>query len=386
MTRPHVVVFITDPGNLYFYLSSLTHNDPSGAEKIRVKRHGQYFIPNIVSYTPIEGMDVEDGHIIALELVEQSGGIPIVYNDFARSVVKRKSSVNVRVVPHGLDHAPFKQYTPHERKVMRQLVGLDDFFVVGFGGVNKRIKRLDVALHTARWLKDNDLHHGIKFYIHTNAWNPTMNGYRLFEIARDLDVLDVVLFKDVDGANSYWIGKHRDGGSLEQALQIQGQVPDTPQARGFLWNSYDFISMLNCFDIFVDISSVEGWGFWPGEAMACGVPTLIIDDHGNRRSIYKDGPYWIPSLDPWTWPTWDNSARLAIAHPKVIAEAILEFKNDYPAMRKTYSYSGLRVANQYKWSRPKKAMALIVKEAYDKDWSNEIGDAPLKTVEIKVKK
>lgn len=387
IVRPHVLLFITDPGNLWFYFQDIMREKGGrGYEKIQFVKHGNpNFIPNIVSYTPIEGKDVEDGHIMALELVDQTGGIPVVYNDFARQVVAKKSVIDVRVVPHGLDHAEFRPYSDEEKRVLRELVGWDKYFVVGFGGVNKRIKRLDVALHTARALKDKNLHEGIVFYVHTNPDNPTMNGYKLREIARDLDVLDMVFFKNVDGASSYWIGKERDGRAVEQAMQIAGQVPDTPEKRGFLWGTYDFISMLNCFDIFVDTSSIEGWGFWPGEAMACGVPTLIIDDRGNRRSIYKDGPYWIPTVDPDLWPTWDNSARLAIAHPKVIASSILDFKNDLK-MRRGYAKSGLRVANQYKWGPPKKAIVAIVREAYNRDWGQpqETID-PLKTIELRVR-
>ncbi len=209
---------------------------------------------------------------------------------------------------------------------------------------------------------------GIKFYCHANPREATMMGYQLDDIARyNWDqkhpdgVADMFLWKQVRHSNNYWLGVSRDNGSLESLKELAGKVPDTPEKRGFLFANLDFISILNTFDLYVDLSQNEGWGLPLGEALASGVPTLAVNDYDVRQEIYDGGVEWIEPLPRHMWSTLHTGARLVTVDPMKVAKQINELRRD--SLRRNYlSERGQEVAAKYKWDNARTQMTAIVEE------------------------
>ena len=361
---PDVIFILTDPGNALMYTNDMLKG------KVSNRKIGKnIYLPPVVLYTPIEGQPIHDDHIAAMEQIGMLGGALVLYCEAAKRAVENWAPhvlEYTHVVNHGLDHAPFRPYAPQERKVLRQLVGLDDKFVVGCGGVNKRTKGFPYLIYAARYLKDTNRHKDIIFYCHTNPRVGTMYGYDLKALARDWGVDDMFLWKQQIDPHSYWSGAERDKDIVAQAMELAGQVPDTPEGRGLLFTAYDFISIFNCFDLYVDPSQNEGWGLMTGEAMACGVPVIRVRDYHVRDEIYGDANYEIAPLSPHLWETWHTGSRLVTLDPHVLAEAILYMKNN-PCERERYTKLGLERAGRYIWQDAKEQMTKIVFDVYERD-------------------
>jgi glycosyltransferase involved in cell wall biosynthesis len=370
MLKPDFILIITDPGNLHIYVHQMLKRKVG-----MFKKDGYDFMPVIISYTPIEGWPVRDAHAEAIGAVQNLGGTPIVYHEQARKLIQAQyPHIEPEVVHHGLDHAPFERYSPEDRKTLRQLAGIDDFFIIGTGGVNKRTKGWPQVVYTADAMRNLGIldKYNIRFYAHTSQ-TPIMYGHHLEDLVRYYKLEKYFLWRlNFDNIN-YWLGKERRKNTLEQARQLKGKIPESPEGRGLMWMQYDFISMMNCFDMFLDLSQIEGWGFWPGEAMACGVPTAIVRDMGIRDAIYGEGRYPLPSLPYRMWDTWESGARLVTVDPVEIAKELEPFIAT-PELRALYSDLGLHCASKYKWAESNAKLVNIVKETVERDRKANINE------------
>lgn len=365
--KPDVIFILTDPGNLAVYASAIIH-----ANAATYLRNGREFVPPIVAYTPIEGMPLMENHKSAFEYVRQTAGKLVFYTETSRNNVRRMGwddiAEDATVINHGLDHANFRRYSESERRTLRELVGLDKYFIIGTVGANKRTKGFPELIYTARHLREMGADKNIKFYCHTHAKEPTMMGYSLQEIA-DYDwdgqhpggVADMFLWKQIRHPGNYWLGISRDNGSLSSLKELEGKIPDEPSKRGFLFANLDYISVMNTFDMYVDLSQNEGWGLPAGEALACGVPTLMLNDYDVRREIYDGGVHWIEPLLPQVWSTLHTGARLVTVDPEKVARAIVALRHDQKLMHKL-SEDGQKVARRYSWKTAQRQMTHIVKE------------------------
>lgn len=365
--KPDVIFILTDPGNLCMYAEGVVHK-----QKATYIRHGREFTPPIVAYTPIEGKPIMELDRRGFDCVMQTGGKIAVYNETALRTVERQFpdvAKHMAIVNHGLDHSNFRRYSDEERRELRKLVGLDDYFVIGSVGVNKRTKGFAEMIYAARYLREIGQDKGIKFYCHTNPNEERMYGYKLTEMASENwdmqhpgGVADMFLWKQVRHQENYYLGVSRDNGTIEQLGQIAGQIPDSPEKRGLLFAHYDYISIMNCLDLYVDLSQIEGWGLPVGEAMACGVPTIMVNDHSVREEIYQGGVHMIEPIPERLWPTWHRGARLVTADPHEVGRAILKLKAD-PILRQALSDAGQKVAQKYSWAKSREQMISLVTEA-----------------------
>lgn len=361
--EPDAIFILTDPGNLYMYLHQIINRSVAD-----FKRDGLDFTPTIISYTPIEGKPTPEAHADALRMVKQLNGTCVVYCDTARDVIINDvpDIEPPEVVWHGLDHAPFRKYSDEDRKIIRELAGLEDYFVVGSIGVNKRTKGFDTLIYAAQILRERGLDKGIKFYCHTNPDKDTMFGYKLRHLAKYHGVYDMFLWKQEFSPGNYWLGCDREAGTLEQCRKIANMVPDTPQGRGALFTQYDFISKINCFDIYADCSQVEGWGLPVMEAMACGVPSISVKDGHVREELHRGGSLQIDTLPPRVWTTWHSGMRLVGIDPAEVADAIIYLKSNPDKMHELSSL-GLDSTSHYKWDDSRKKMNRIVRETIERD-------------------
>lgn len=360
--KPDAIFFLTDPGNLWIYMKAIIERQQASYFKENVE-----VIPPVISYTPIEGVPSPQSHGEALRLVQQNGGSTVVYCNTARDAILSEfpDLQPPHVVYHGLDHFKTVRYSEEDRKLLRRLIGWEGKFVVGSIGVNKRTKGFPTIIYAAAFLRSIGQDKDLLFYLHTNPEESTMWGYKLRELVRYYGVEDIFIFKP-DVRSGYWEGVERDMGTLEQARQITGEMPDTPEGRGFLFGHYDFVSRLNCLDCYVDASQIEGWGLPLGEAMACGVPSISVHDKHVRDEVYKGGCYQIDALPHHFWDTWHSGMRLVGINPHMLAKAIIEMRDDI-FLRDFYSKAGMEVASRYKWADSQAKMTQIVLDTVAKD-------------------
>jgi glycosyltransferase involved in cell wall biosynthesis len=361
--KPDIIWMLTDPGNAAFYLHGMINQ-----EKSIQKRDGRDYYPPVVLYTPIEGKPCARSHGEAFDMLEQLNGTLVTYCETARQTVLEQFPhlKDVRVVNHGLDHAEFQRYSDGDRKMLRRMVGLEDKFVIGSVGVNKRTKGHPALIYTAKILKDKNKHEDILFYCHCNPQNDTMGGYKLRDLAKYYGVEDMFLWKPEIKRGSYWLGVKRDADTLKQVRKIKNNVPDTPEGRGLIFATYDFISIMNCCDLYLDTSQIEGWGLPLGEAMACGIPAISVHDNSVRDEVYQDGPYFIDPVPESLWDTWQTGALLVKVDPYDVADAILKMK-DNPDLMVKYSKKGIKCASQYKWADAMESMSQILIDTYERD-------------------
>lgn len=348
--RPDAIWTLYDPGNLQKYLIF-------GELSFQAKTMDGNPIPTVV-YFPVEGKPIPPYYADLVEYVGSRGGKAFTYCQSGANAMKEQFSLKVGVAHHGADHADFRLYAEEDRKMLRKLVGLDDMFIVGSMGVNKRVKQYDTLIYTARTLKDWNQHDGIRFYVHTEPTRPILQGYPLEWMAEYYDVSDMFIWKPdrYRQRGGQYTGAPFQGDTLGEAKLMT--VPPTAAGRGFLFGHYDIISRFNCMDMFLDVSSVEGWNLPLTEAMACGIPSATVDDGLVRTEIFSPGAYMMEPSSVSS--TWHIGPRLDLLDPITVAQTILLFKRD-KKLRERLSEQGRTTMAQYKWEDTRNIMVNAVK-------------------------
>jgi len=355
IARPRVLWVMTDPGNLARLLFVLRRQLRSPAD--------QPFPIPIVSYVPIEGCPINRTYGKALGEVERSGGSVVVYCESAADALRKQfPELRPVVAYHGSDHAEFRRYSDADRSQLRKLVGLDRYFVAGAVGTNKRTKQHPVLIYAARILKERGMESEVRIYIHTEPDAPIVDGYPLRQLAAYYGVEDMILWKpDPDstrgGVNR---GVVRDNNWLARARRMQ--TPSTSMERASLFAQYDMVSRFNCLDMYVDVSELEGWGLPSFEAMACGVPTAVVDDGWVRREVHLRGAYRLEPIPQDCWPTLHTGARLASVSPSTVADAICEIRRS-PTLREDLTAKGQQLALEFRWDAAREVLTRAVQTA-----------------------
>ena len=336
---------------------------------------GNEYYPPVVLYTPIEGSPIPNAHCETFEMVEALNGIAVLYCNSAKERLLGQYphlTTRIEICGHGVDHAHFRKYSEDDRRIARELVGLQDKFVIGSVGANKRTKGFPTLIYAARYLREVGEDSDVIFYCHCNPRDETMWGYKLEEMAIFYGVRDMFLFKPKPSTDqrNYWLGFPLEKeGILDEMRQLEGKIPPTPKGRGFIFLHYDMVTMYNCMDLYVDASQIEGWGLPACEAMACGVPIVSIHDKHVRDEIHSAGAYMIDPLPSHMWETWHTTARLVSIDPHVLGQAIIEMKND-SGMRERYSTLGQKAMARYRWQDAGEQIARLIIETFNKDQSD----------------
>lgn len=352
--NPDIVFILCDPGNLAVYVNLILHMQNMAAiGQMNIKKFP------VIAYTPIEGEPIPSSFSHVFEQVERTGGKVVLYSPGAMKQVQNTypNLKNLDYAYHGIDHANFRKYSDEDRNRLRYVTGLDNYFVVGSFGVNKRTKGFDTLIYAARELRDMKQDDGIKFYVHTNFNSPTMAGYLLDDLAKRYGVEDMFLWKpnhdDTPGGNVRGIPR--------ESSETFDTRPETMEGRRDLFAKFSYIDRMNVLDLYVDVSQVEGWGLPAFEAMACGTPTISVRDNSVREEIYGTGCYWLEPLPKRNWSTWHTGVKLVTVDPYEVAKGIVRLRRDH-FLRDFFSKEGQKIANQYSWSDTKKRFVDIAKE------------------------
>ena len=336
--NPDVLFTLYDPGNLHKYL---TFGEYSGS----LSRDGAR-LP-VVAYFPLEGYPIPETTRHLLMKIQSDKGKAFTYSQSGVNAIREQFGEDFGVgwAHHGSDHANFRPFSKRDRESIRSLVGLDGKFIVMSMGVNKRVKQYDTLIYAAAYLRSIGEDKDILFYVHTEPNNPILQGYPLRWMAEKYGVEDMFLWKP----DSFQMrGGSYEGAEYESdTLELAGKIhkPSDAKQRGFLFGHYDIIARFNCADMFLDVSSVEGWNLPLTEAMKCGVPSVTIDDGLVRSEIFGDGALM---LKPDFQATWHTGSILHLVSPEKVANVILDIKND-PEKREAMSKSAFACASQYKW-------------------------------------
>lgn len=361
--QPDIVWIMIDPGNLLTYAINLIELNNQ-----RKKSHKKTF--KILAYPPVEGKPLSMFQATAIKHIMQNDGEVIFWCDSAAQEAKKwLPEWDYEYIYFGADHADFRPYSLEERQMLRYKVGLDKYFVVAAFGVNKRTKGFATLIYSAVCLKEWGYEEKIKFYCHTDPLNPVMQGHHLVDMADRYGVGKMFLWKPDNNTKSRgnaYLGNPRESDTL---LTVKNtKKPRTKEGRMELWTSYDFISKMNCMDIYCDTSQVEGWGLPQMEAMSCGIPLVSVNDFHVRDELYGDTAFMVNPIHPDLWETWHTGARLVSIDPTNVALVIQEmYRNE--SLREQTSIGGLGRASQFRWADTQVKMVKKVEELYARNTS-----------------
>lgn len=344
-TQPDAIFILFDPGSSYAFISTIN----------RLIESGNIKPCPIILYAPIEGFPIPLSTAVTISKILDTNGRVVLYSPgMVNLLIKQYSQFDgyIDFAYHGLDHANFRKIPDDRRTEIRKAVGLNDLFVVGSVGVNKRTKGFDNIIYTARCIKDLG-ESNIKFYLHTSPNKPTMFGYNLYDLASHYDVEDMIIFKpEVENEH---------GGNIKGIKRESDELIFTNNFNKNL-SSLGFIDRLNMLDCYLDLSQVEGWSLPVGEAMKCGVPTISVRDKSIREEIYQGGVYWIDPEPFRMWTTWHTGVKLLLADPMKAAQAVIEMKNTSDFTRSFWSNSAMETANKYMWKPTQDKIVRIIKD------------------------
>lgn len=320
--QPDLIFINADPGSIMEF-----------RRNVEVRR-----IPNLV-YTPTEGAPLLSPWSDTMQEIIWMNGQVTTYTEFSRAAIeanlKEPPKRPVEVLPHGVDHAPFRRYDKGERARLRQHLGWTDSFVVMNVARNAGRKmwvRLLDAVDLAR--KQNPR---IKLYAHTVAFeNYALSGHNLLEIRRDLKLEGFVQFHS----------EMRDG---SKGISYNG--------IGQGENRVGLIDLYNAADIFVSTSGAEGWNLPLTEAAACGLP-CVAPMYSGAWEVCRD---WACGIPVDNYETHSTGLRYAAVKPETVSDLILQLAQD-SARRDKMSANALKGARALKWQPTAQRLVELSKE------------------------
>lgn len=347
--RPDVVWMCYDPGSLHNRILNIGITMPLSSGST----------PPIVVYTPIEGAPMSESHGYMMSKVQDGGGVVVAYCQSAAETIKKQfPQISPMVAYHGLDHADFRPYSDADRKRARELVGLSEKYMIGVVAVNKRTKELPTLIYAAKLLKEAGAADNVMFYLHTEPTKPVLQGYELKWLAHVYGVEDMFLWKPDTASKRGGMYSGVEYNNMTQQQLHKVPVPDNAAERGMMFGHFDYITRMNCLDLYIDTSSAEGFGLPVAEAIMCGVPTISVADGGVRSEVLSDAALL---LEPDAFTTWHTGALLPIVSPEKVAEAIIKVRGDAELQGKLKK--GRDKLKKYKWEDCSKTMVKAVMEA-----------------------
>lgn len=283
-------------------------------------------------YTPIEGEPIanRDWRML-LEIVPT-----MTCSKYGADLIKKTVGKDVEYVYHGIDHDVFQPNGTREDT--RKFLGWEDKFVVSYFGTNVRRKQIPRLMEAVAGLIHKFGQKDIILYLHTvpfqNYW---LEGWNLFEVSQNFGIAAQTNFNP----------------HMSKFLAAVPERTDDPNNPGL-------VELLQASDLVVNPSQVEGFGFTPAEAMACGVPVLVTKYAAGWEVVSPAGR-GIPVLD---WEIHKSGTRYANVGVEGLAKEILRLKRN-PKERARMSAAGLIRAQDFQWDRYREKLIPLVEQAID---------------------
>lgn len=180
--------------------------------------------------------------------------LPVAMSKFAQTQAKDGYGISAEYIPHATYPDKFFLMKDDEREELRKQWGLKDKFVVGCVSRHQPRKQLDM----------------------------TLRAFKIFAESRPDAVL--LMHTDPQDPSSYF-----DLPSQIIRYGIQNRVLFTGTTYWKPWEDADMNKVYNLMDVFLLLTSGEGWGIPTMEAMSCEVPCVITDYTTTQELLVEDG-------------------------------------------------------------------------------------------------
>lgn len=337
LTNPDRIFMLGDPGSLdrRLYILEQTGALKSGAR--------------VITYFPVEGLPIFPSVVHQA----RSAHAPITYCKFGQSSLTALGAENVGQAYHGWDHYEPEIYTKEERKHLKTIFGFDGNFIVAQIAVNKRTNNQPKMIEAASYLKSvhPSIAKDVIIYLHCKAQDQhIMQGYDLTWMPHAYNVKDMVLIKPDSGEYKYAYEPYKDQ-TLNKDFYLNLKRPPKWEDRMALWANAPYTVKMNCFDLVIDPSSVQGFGLPPLEAIVTNVPAVLVNDGTCRTEIYGDVCYMIDA-NPESYSIWHLGTILVEISARQIGEAIVDWYTNYDKFIEIYQKPSYEKFIKWTWKEP----------------------------------
>jgi glycosyltransferase involved in cell wall biosynthesis len=257
----------------------------------------------------------------------------------------------------GVDHAPFRRYDEETRSILRTQLGWDDKFIIFCVATNKRNKALWKHVQALRILHEQYEMDKAMLVLHTDPLPDGRFGGIDLEMyaemqgmnVRDGDVRRVLI--SPTGGDSSPVQYESDLDKL-----FREEVPRSRRDFHAWFSRLGMIDRYNLADVYLDLSSVEGFGLPLFEAMACGVPCITLDDQFVRSEVVGS-PRLLPAYDLDVWTT---GANMMLASPQDAAREIYAFRKGVDS-RVICGDEAEQIVEKLKWGNTSDKIAEVIR-------------------------
>jgi len=293
------------------------------------------FMGQIVLYFSVDAIPIYHEWLSPVRVATRSA----CYTHCGAEEMSRLTGRRVEGIHLGVDHDSFSPGDPQARKELRQAIGWSDKYVAMYVARNTATKQLANLVRAMGLLRSKGVG-DILCYLHTQPVNRRLivGGWDLPREARQWGAEGAVVFPPGIDSDSLDIPLHSAGPELESGAE---------ENRGLA--ATGLVDRYRCADLYLHVSSCEGFGLPLVEAMACGLPVAHHDDGYAMSEVCGDAGFPIP---PVTSDITTFGGEYFISSPSMIAGKLLEIREQLadPAQLELARRKSLRRAADFEWS------------------------------------
>lgn len=319
--RPDVLFCVSDPGQAHNWQRQHAALESDTDERAQPQAR-------FVLYAPVEGAPVCPPYVSAFRYAQAHGAAATV-TGWAAGVLHDEAGIDVPAISHGVDRDVWKPLAPHERDRLRRRLGWEGKFVLAYVARNAGRKSQDRLIKALAHLRGSGYDmRDVLLYLHCTPFDSyQLQGWDLVGLAHWCGVSDSVQFP-------------------EQTDATRGEA------------QMSLAQKLACADLYVHPAQVEGFGLPILEAMACGLPVAIPEDHGNMQEV---GGRFALTFDVLEESTWFNGAQLVNVAPRLIASRVWAWRSQPELLAQARRKSTQRAADpRFRWQTMTDALQNLV--------------------------
>jgi len=276
------------------------------------------FLPNRkdftwINYVTIDSINAVGNLPLGWQLALSNSDFLATTSRFGQEAIMNFLEVEPAYWPLGVRDEFFRM-PEAERKSARELLHLDDCFIVVSVNRNCIRKQLPVILKVAQRLANQKVEGypgGIKFLIHTNP-NDSY-GYNLKQLTMDYGIRNVLFVSTLQ--NNTFLDSDIQQGTLQNPTLLPSGV-----IKVRFCNVLNEI--YNSGDVFLTASGGEGFGLTILEAMKCGLPIIGTNYSSIPELVNTPKPCGM-LINPCAYMTTEEGTEMAILNPDEISKAVL---------------------------------------------------------------